>query len=488
MAFKMPTLLFVVLFSITLNAQELSNPLMENDSSSKSTSPDSTATDTNTNSENKTTKTDKPTSEQVSALQAKSEWDNLSSIFTAAGVSTTAIKPIYDILQKIVDDKNVDANSVWIGAKAIQKVFSILDYKEKKLINERYNSKRDITELSKCIIHGNDRVEDTSCLLERVRTLTQQLIHLSYQDSLHYNKNLSSIIKIRFSELVKEAAYVIKALDENKKDPRIGYEYTANNFLEEFELFSYRYANTNRFVGGIGLTYSYIPQIYYNAQTRVDLSEFMYDITGGADRLSYIGQFSNKGYLSASFRADMEWGSIIAKFPKYSQEFETSLPVRYRERLGIDGDLFYRTNIKSTLDIDYDISFYLSVWNILKSLNLGTELTPQTDIRIGVGLIGMDVKHSFSHDIRIRPVDDITKSYSELTSVSTLTDNQQNSFITRYAALSYDAFLADSLLASITFKYHFDKNDGNDENNVLINGFSVEGSTIALEFHWFPFD
>lgn len=258
--------------------------------------------------------------------------------------------------------------------------------------------------------------------------------------------------------------------------------YRATTFVEELELLTNRYSSTARFSGAVGLSYSYIPKVNYRTNSNIGFSHLQTAVSGGDDLLSYTQEFNNKEIIAPTIRADTEYFTIQFQLPSFKESKTEKLNVTQRKVSGVEGDIFYNSSITSELSIQYDMNLSTSLKDryirISDSKYKGFILGPQSDISLGLGAIGANVKNTFTHNVRVRSVGDTTSSFSSLANTEIQETTTSDSFFLPYAMLSLDFTLNDQMKTGITGKYFF-------ESGVDDKALDVDGFTFGLEFSFY---
>jgi hypothetical protein len=311
-----------------------------------------------------------------------------------------------------------------------------------------------------------DTVTEDSDFVANVRTLTSKLRTASYNDWVFQNANLSKQIQTRIPLLIEDSL----KLSEN------GAVYLRQDFLDELTIFTQRYMSANRFRAGFGISYSYIPTLSYSAISRVDLSPFQTNISGGSDRLFFNNEFSNSSYPSFALNARIPYFTVEAIFPTYDEERSSTTGVVFRDIDNSSRDIKYQSKISSKLELEYDISVRLSVYDLIMKLTK-QPATGQIDFGAGAGFVGFEVTDRISTDIRF--TQDPNISFDQLTTSETLEFEDSRSFNSRYYVLYATFELTDEFFVGTNIKYHRDSSNNNGE-------IEVDGYSVGLTGIWYP--
>ncbi|MEQ5809630.1 hypothetical protein J3369_19675 [Alteromonas sp. NFXS44] len=388
--------------------------------------------------------------------------ENVSEFSKSLNLTNPVVGKAYEALLAIIQDKNTDADIVWEGVKSLQLLFSNLNYSI------------DITDvLPTCKLSGTDKKTDLNCLVKKVDILSDQLREASYKDQLHFNGNLSHQTRTRFKSLLTDATLVAQKLTENEDK---NYKYTANSFVEELSLFSQKYINSARFIGGIGLSYSYIPAVDYKIRESLDISHLNL-LSTTPEENTFSGSFSHKGYPSLSAIGKTPHFTISARFPFLDIENSFSAPVK-RTSLNDDSNFFYQTSIESKISVNYEISIETSLSRAFSDM-FNIELTPnQSDLTFGVGFTGIDWDSTTNYTIKeISSTEMVNFSQGEI--IDTVTLSAQKSYIIPHYSLNFHYILADSLTCGISAKYHLKKDKPD-------SSIDVNGMTVGFEIRYYP--
>lgn len=304
-----------------------------------------------------------------------------------------------------------------------------------------------------------------------VNEITSKLIEESYGDELFQNRNLSDQIKTRLTLLTARA--LLASQPGNKKEGEL--------FLKELKVFSNRYHNSRRFLIGFGVGYSYLPQITYSGASHFDFTKFDSSPTGNGNRISVRNEFSSASYPALVLIGRTEPISVHLSFPSYRESQEMNLPVR-TEVLGDGQRLFYGHNIRSELKAEFDAAFKLNVNYFLeKFISLSDEKKPPIEYVMELGYIGFRVKDSISTELRM-PLDD-TQSFSDLTTLETITTYNKKSFVASYVGFGVDFRLSDEMSLGFTTRYV--RGASEDESSLDVSGKVVQFNMVY--YPTFPF-
>lgn len=370
-------------------------------------------------------------------------------LYSGLGIDDVYKELFLDIMRPISRQKQLDSDAVWKASRSIMRMFDSMN-KPKGMSDDDFQKFK-----------------------ESVRQRSNDLLKSSYTDRFHRNENLSYQVSTRLASLVQDAVK-IASQDSSKGYDSVLY---AEDFQKEFEIFTDRYVGSARFSAGIGFSMNYIPRIIYHETTRIGFDTLQSVVSGGADRLTYTGIFENDNYIAPSIVLGTPYFKVNAVFPDYSDETMVTIPVNQREIAGIQGDVFYQTQVTSSLDIDYDINIMVSIRDYMLLWFDYKPLLQQFDYGIGYGALGVKVKSAFDTDIRVRT--EGTDSFSNLTTTMILSGSEDHSYMIGYIKGYADFVFADTWVGGISVKYyHDDSNNG--------NRINVDGYTVSLEFHWFP--
>ena len=198
---------------------------------------------------------------------------------------------------------------------------------------------------------------------------------------------------------------------------------------------------------------------------------------GGGSTLDYHTDFENDGYLALTLEAKIPFVGISVSFPQYNETQESLREVRQQIVEGIEGDVFYQSKITSTLQIDYDVNVSLSFKELIARFYEPTLVSRQSDFGMGVGVLGLEVRDSVSHDLRFRT--DPMQSFVDSAVMDTINSSNKQSFTAFYISAYYDFLISDDITTGLAIKWYADDNKNEDR-------LSVDGYTLSLYVNYFP--
>ncbi|CAB9494432.1 hypothetical protein [Alteromonas macleodii] len=400
--------------------------------------------------------------DKANGIPLKLTSENYLELSKSIDLSDPIIGKAYEALLAIIQDKNTDADIVWEGVKSLQLLFSNLNYSV------------DITNVApNCKLSGNDKKTDLNCLVKKVDILSDQLREASYKDQLHFNGNLSHQTRTRFKSLLTDATLVARKLTTNEDK---NYKYTANSFVEELSLFSKKYINSARFIGGVGLSYSYIPVVDYKIRESLDISHLNFFSTT-LEENTFSGSFSHKGFPSLSAIGKTPYFTISARFPFLDIENSFLTPVKVASSNDASS-FFYQTSVESKMSVNYEISIETSISRILSDMFNFELNSNQSDWTLGVGFTGIDWDSTTNYTIKEFSSTETT-SFSQGEVLDTITLNTQKSYVIPHYSLNFHYILADSLTCGFSAKYHLKKDKPD-------SSIDVNGMTVGFEIRYYP--
>lgn len=362
-----------------------------------------------------------------------------------------ASETIADRIEKLSVDKNLINASVEYIDSLIKKARLDQDaiYTFVRTIN------RNIDEL--------DPNEGNIKFIKDVREITRRLLKSSYTDKLFQNGNLSNQIKTRIPLLIEDSLKVVESPTEYRK----------SDFLDELDIFAYKYLNSKRFSLGIGLSQSYIPKIKYNGQTKIDLSPFASSISGGSNSILFNNEFSNESYSSLLLNLKIPYASAEALFPKYKNSHATGTEVQYRN-IDETTEVLYQSEIISELTIEYDVGLKFSADEIISAV-FKRESSSQIAYGFGFGATGFQIENTVTTDIRFRL--DPSQSFNQLPNGEKIQFEDARSYSAHYLLLYYNFEISDEFSVGLNLRSY--KSSSSSE-------VDIDGEVFSMTAVWYP--
>jgi hypothetical protein len=305
--------------------------------------------------------------------------------------------------------------------------------------------------------------------IKTARAINKKLMKSSYTDGLFQNANLSNQIQTRLPLLIADSVKL-----NADKTPAF-----RDDFIDELDLLKERYLSSKRFRAGVGLSYSYLPRINYQATPRVDFSPFQTAASGGSDVVVFNTDFSNRSVPALLISAKVPILQLDVGIPDAKHTETTTTTVQQRAG-DADNDLLARTTIKSELKIEYDVSLKVSpldVYNWWQDKHGRRPANLQFDYGAGIGLTGFQIKDDVSTDVRFRS--DPGDVFNDLPAGTTITSSNASSFTTVFASLYFAFRVSDELQLGFETRYY--QKDRTSSSEV-----KVDGATFSLSGIWYP--
>jgi ABC-type transporter MlaC component len=311
--------------------------------------------------------------------------------------------------------------------------------------------------------------------VNRIHELTSELLKQSYTDQLFQNKNLSNQIQTRLPLLIADS---VELTNPSLTDPQRRQAFA--DFKEDLELLAGRIDNAKRFRIGLGIQYSYLPDLQYRAATQVDFSPYQLPGTGGIEPVSFNTDFTNRSMFEAVLSARVPYTLIEIGIPDRTQT-ETSTTTVQESPATATTDILSRTTINSKLAIVYDVTASLLVSEIAtRYLDLnaqGYQLVSRLTAGVGAGLTGFQIADSSSTDVRLRT--DPTKTFNSLPTTGTITSSQKTAFNSAYGYAHVRYYVSDEVEVGVSIRRYLQSHSGSAVAD-------ISGVSAALTIVWYP--
>jgi hypothetical protein len=402
-------------------------------------------------SESAKTKNDDKEAITEDAKDTQKALNSLIVIAKGAGLNTDAATRYLKILNAMIRQKTIDSDAVYNAARTINRLLDSLVAKKKL-------SKMDVASISAL-----------SKFVAEVKLHTHSLLRISYSDRVHSSANLSRQVSQRLPNLILDIGELIKQENADNRAFR-------EDFLVELELFSERYLTSNRFTGGIGFTYNYVPTIITSLNQNIDLSDYQANPSGGSSVFQQSVEFDDKGYSAISLIAKIPFTTIQVAFPQMEEGKEFISSVDQLDVVDFESEVLARTQNKIDVEFDYDASVTVSLKDIFNRYADLETVDSQADWGIGIGVIGVKVTNQVKHDLRFRTD---TTPYRELQNSVLIERTLENDFLATYFTAYYDFSITDEIILGISGKRYFDADKT--QGKLSVNGF-----VIGLNLQYFP--
>lgn len=237
------------------------------------------------------------------------------------------------------------------------------------------------------------------------------------------------------------------------------------------------YRFLKRFNAGVGISYSYLPEVRYTGVVRPDLDRYLPLVDADTGNpfntaLSITGEFaqdfSNTSYPSITFSAHMDFISATVAFPFYN---DTKV-VNATDSQRVQGDTNQRLIAKNTVSTEFKPLFEAGInlsapdlWQFIKKnkwltsddSTLSERLTHQIDFGLHIGVTAFQLEDTFTSDIRM-----VNQGLSFVDSVAIETVTQKVKRNLR--PISFGVYLrlepADALSIGFDLRYYENDSDG----------------------------
>ena len=302
-----------------------------------------------------------------------------------------------------------------------------------------------------------------------IRKINHKLMKASYTDPLFQNKHLSYQIKTRMPLLIADS---LKLHEDNSAARR-------KDFEDELRLLSDRFLSARRFRAGIGLSYSYLPTLTYQASPRVDFSPFQTASSGGADTVLFNTELSDRSVRALALSAKVPWVQLDVSIPDLKHTQTTTTTVQQRPG-DADNDLLARTTIDSELRVEYDASVNVCVMDVVnwfREVYDKPTRNYQFDFGFGVGMTGLEIKDSVSTDVRFRT--NPASTFNDLPPGAMITSGETNTFNAVFGSVHASFRISDEIQVGVQTRFY-------EKDRVSDSEIDVDGVTISLSALWYP--
>lgn len=356
---------------------------------------------------------------------------------------------------------------------------------------------RDLALAIESYIYTIPETEKTRPFKDKVLLKTKDIKFHSRRDTFFMNQNISRLTRCEGPILLEEISrlsekYKSSDTQEHELSDRM------NIFKSDLTELSSKYINTRKFYAGVGMSYAYIPQIFLRSNYNLDFT--MFDPTLGNDGNSGLvdsgtqfidSNFSNFGYPALRFTVDIPYISVDLMLSNKDVSVVDSSAVA-SQNTGLESEaILFKTDINSTLSLDYDAQVRLSLKDLTAEFdthfrpNRGNgsvtdkfvnKLLSQIDFGLGVGLTGFGIKNRISTDFRLKRSNDF--NFNELETLEIRHQSSRNSFRVSYWNAFATFEVSDQIMASL--EYRFYDNIRKDRESL-----GIEGNTLTFSFIYF---
>jgi hypothetical protein len=311
-------------------------------------------------------------------------------------------------------------------------------------------------------------IKDDPEYVASIKKTTSLLLKLSYSDQLFQNGNLSNQIQTRLPLIIADS---VKLTVPSLSTPPL-----RKDFREDLELLAGRIETAKRFRVGIGVGYSYLPQLRYRAAPHVDFTPFQLATTGGADLVVFNADFSNRSMAELVLSARVPFAQIDVGIPDRTQTETITTTVQERPSTAT-ADLLARTTINSKVAIIYDVTASLSLNEIYEKVMKVDGASDRLFVGLGGGMTGFQITDSISTDVRIRT--DPTKIFNDLPNSGTVTSSNKTAFNSTYVSAHARYHVSDELEVGLAMRKYVQSRSG----SAVVD---ISGLSVALSVVWFP--
>lgn len=362
-------------------------------------------------------------------------------------------------------------------------------------------SQDQMTEIARAINAINYTIPNDASMDEfkqAIADVTKKLSQQSRRSSLFLNANLTRLIKCQGPTLVLDLTELASKYAQYR-DGKTGTYYDINqskkDYLNSLGNLAEHYVSAKQFYFGVGASYAYIPSINSVNNFDLDFSPFNSSIGNNGAQFNqnsgrFITQtnFSNASYPALRLTAETKFFAVDVMLTDSKEEASSTTAIRAVNSGADNQSLLFRTDNKSTLDIEYDAQFRLSIRDSFIGIRsyLDDQYEPnnsffsqylsQMDFGVGTGVTGISMENEISTEFKLKGENDVL--WKDLETVDTVTNSVENHFNLFYWNLYTTFEISDQFIASIEYRsYDDDSNDGSTIN--------IDGSSISLSFVYF---
>ncbi|PAJ74998.1 hypothetical protein CJF42_07240 [Pseudoalteromonas sp. NBT06-2] len=326
-------------------------------------------------------------------------------------------------------------------------------------------------------MQGLDNIDDL--FITNIRARLHYLIDWSYKITLIKNKKVSRDIKTKMVRMATLAAELVVAGEKNETPEKI--KFRKEDFQVNFDNFSTSILKAKRFNLSIGASYSYMPDINFKLNNSIDLSTYM-PANSNSEQFQSLDlhseivgahNFTNEGYLSIDFTAQIPYAAVDISIPLYDEKFNTNYQVNLHDMPNSNKNLMTKSDVETNISLKYDSHIRLSLRDIYQRYWRGSAIN-QFDFGLGLGVTGIEIIEKIKTDVKLA---DDGQSFLDVTESTKIESSSKRTLTPFYWSLFTRFEVNDELEVGFDTKFY---NSASTEDSHI----KIDGTTMRLSLSY----